>query len=113
MSGRMNAALGVSGLVIFVSSLTLSFAGHAAAQRAGTPPNPITPVLVTNTPLPVVPQGAIEVSGTVAVAGPVQVQQSGPWTVDVGTLPSVGINPANNSVTVGNANSNPVPVRNT
>ena len=119
MSPRISRILGVSSLGVFALSLSLSVARDVAAQRAGTPPNPIAPVTVTNTPLDVVLQGVTQVGGNVSVTGTVQAQQSGPWTVDVATMPSIGvatlppvrIDASNNAVTIANSDADPVPVR--
>ena len=99
MSPRVSAVLGASGFAIFVVSLTLSMPGHVSA----TPPVPVVPVNVTNTPLPVNVQGTQSVSGTVAAA------QSGLWNVGITGLPPVTLQ-AGATVTVANSAAQAVPV---
>jgi hypothetical protein len=110
MSHRMNAALGVSGLAMLVTGMTLSTPRHVNAQLPTT--IPVVPVKVTNTPLPVAPQGVTTVSGTVGISSlpPVQAQQAGPWTMALSHGTVVGL--ADGSmVNVGNSADNPVLVR--
>ena len=110
MPKSIHAAVGLSGLVILVTTLTFATPGHVAAQLSSTPTIPTVPVKVTNTPLPVVPQGVTSVTGSVNVAGSVAVTDLPP--VKVGALPPVAIDPLGNTVQIGNSASNPVLVRN-
>lgn len=100
------AAAAVISIVIIVNVT------NPHSTLAQTPP-PTVPVKVTNTPLPVASQG------TTTVAGAVQAQQSGSWSVGptagttVGLAPgtSIGVDLTGTSVNVGNSATNPVLVR--
>ena len=82
--------------LVGLAALALSAPAPARAQLLGP-----QKVVVTNTasnPVPTVAQG------TTTVAGTVQAQQAGAW--------SVGLDPSQNTVRVGNTEADPVPVAN-
>jgi hypothetical protein len=95
------------------------FSSLFAPQPAGADkPNPTQPVLVVNSanaPVPVAVQGTHGVS----VIGPVDAQQSGPWTVGLAAGATVGLDAGTTldlapgaTVTVANTAGAPVLVRN-
>jgi hypothetical protein len=114
-----HAVVLAAGLVALTTLGTFVNPRRVSAQL--TPTSPIVPVKVTNTPLPVTAQG------TIAVSGPVQAQQSGPWTVGLTPGTSVGLAPGTTvgftpgtavnatltggTVSIGNPTTDPVAVR--
>jgi len=100
-----------AGVLALAGVVAVTTPQRASAQLTGQ--TTIVPVKVTNTPLPVAAQG------TTTVAGSVQAQQSGTWTVGVvpGTTvglaagTTIGVNLAGTSVTVANPAASPVLVR--
>jgi hypothetical protein len=94
MNKPRNHLFASAGLVILVNFFVL------IGTRQGHTENPANVKVINTTSEPVPVTGNITLGGTSAVSGTVQAQQSGPWNVGINGIPTVKIDPVNNTVRV-------------
>ena len=90
-----NGLLFAAGILAASLTLTLVNGSSAAAQRGNSPPQDVTVVNAAASPVPVSAQGTTSVSGTVGINA---------------SANTVKLDPAANTVTIGNLPGNSVPV---